>query len=63
LPSADCLQLASVISLSNALRLVKERVVLVCSDKELCKAAKKEGIEFISPEEKDALEKLDKILY
>ena len=41
LPSADCLQLASVESLSSALRLVKERVVLVCSDKELCKAAKK----------------------
>jgi hypothetical protein len=28
----------------------------------LCKAAKKEGIEFINPEKKDALEKLDKIL-
>jgi predicted nucleic acid-binding protein len=41
LPSADCLQLASVKSLSSALELVKERVVLVCSDKELCKAAKK----------------------
>jgi predicted nucleic acid-binding protein len=62
LPSADCLQLASVKSLSSALELVKERVVLVCSDKELCKAAKKEGIEFINPEEKDTLKKLDKML-
>jgi hypothetical protein len=28
----------------------------------LCKAAKKEGIEFINPEEKDTLKKLDKML-
>jgi len=62
LPSADCIQLAGAISLKNALEPVKERLVLVCSDKDLCKAAHKEGIEFINPEEKNALEKLSKII-
>lgn len=61
LPSADCLQLASAISLKNTLQPIKEKVVLICSDKELCKAAEEEGIDFIDPEEEDALEKLHKI--
>jgi len=62
LPSADYLQLASAISLRSALQPVKERVVLVCSDKELCKAAEEKGIEFIDPEEENALKKLDNII-
>jgi len=62
LPSADYLQLASAISLRSALQPVKERVVLVCSDKELCKVAEEEGIEFIDPEEENALKKLDNII-
>lgn len=62
LPSADCLQLASILSLKRALEPVKERLVLICSDKELCRAAEEEGIELINPEEKDALRKLSKII-
>lgn len=59
LPSSDCLQLASVVSLKKkALEPAKEKLVLVCSDKDLCRAAEEEGIEFIDPEEKDALKKL-----
>ncbi|MCS4542324.1 MAG: type II toxin-antitoxin system VapC family toxin [Euryarchaeota archaeon] len=58
LPSADCLQLASVIHMKKALEPIKEELILICSDKELCRAAEKEGIEFIDPEERDALEKL-----
>ena len=42
LPSADCLQLASAINLKRALELMKEEFILVCSDKELCKAAERE---------------------
>jgi len=61
LPSADCLQLASAISLKNTLQPIKEKVVLICSDKDLCKAAEEEGIDFIDPEEEDALKKLHKI--
>ncbi|MBS7652734.1 type II toxin-antitoxin system VapC family toxin [Candidatus Bathyarchaeota archaeon] len=56
LPSSDCLQLASVISLKHTLEPLEEKVVLICSDKDLCKAAKEEEIEVIDPEEKDALE-------
>jgi len=62
LPSADCLQLASAMHLENALESAKEKLVVVCSDKDLCKAAKKEGIELINPEEKGAQEKLENIL-
>lgn len=62
LPSADCLQLASMVSLRKALESESERLVLLCSDKDLCKAARKEGIEFIDPEEKDALQKLSAVL-
>jgi len=62
LPSADCLQLASAIHLRNALESAKEKLVLVCSDKDLCKAAHKEVIELINPEEKGALEKLENML-
>jgi len=59
LPSADCLHLATVIGLKGALESAKEKVVLLCSDRDLCKAAQKERIEYINPEEKDALEKLN----
>ncbi|PUA31203.1 MAG: hypothetical protein B9J98_07335 [Candidatus Terraquivivens tikiterensis] len=60
LPSADCLQLASAISLKKALEPIKEEPILICSDKDLCKAAEREGIKCIDPEEEDALEKLSK---
>ncbi|MEM3546293.1 MAG: type II toxin-antitoxin system VapC family toxin [Candidatus Bathyarchaeia archaeon] len=62
LPSSDCLQLASVVSLKKALEPAKEKLILVCSDKDLCRAAEEEGIELIDPEEKDALKKLDRII-
>ena len=62
LPSADCLQLASALNLKKALQPAKEKLVLVCSDKDLCRAAEKEGIKFINPEEKDASEKLSRLL-
>jgi len=62
LPSADCLQLASTISLKGALDSAKDKLVLLCSDKDLCRAAKKEGIESINPEDKDASEKLNTII-
>lgn len=60
--SSDCLQLASVVSLKKALEPAKEKLVLVCSDKDLCRAAEEEGIEFIDPEEKDALKKIVRII-
>jgi len=50
LPSSDCLQLASVFSLKKALEPAKEKLILVCSDKDLCRAAEEEGIELIDPE-------------
>lgn len=62
LSSADCLQLASVLSLKNTLEREEVRTVLLCSDKDLCKAAEEEGIEVIDPEEENSLEKLDKII-
>jgi len=62
LPSADCLQLASVVSLGKTLELEKEMLILLCSDKDLYKAAQKEGIASIDPEEKDALERLSAVL-
>jgi len=62
LPSADCLQLASAIHLKKALEPTKEELVLICSDKDLCKAAEEEGVEFIDPEERDSLEKLTKFI-
>ncbi|MEM2998266.1 MAG: hypothetical protein QW542_04890 [Thermoproteota archaeon] len=40
----------------------KGRVILLCSDKDLCKAAEEEGIEVIDPEKENSLEKLDKIV-
>ncbi len=61
LPSADCLQLAGAISLKRALQPAREKLVLLCSDKDLCKAAREEGIEYINPEEKNALRKLSNI--
>ncbi|MBS7612071.1 hypothetical protein KEJ27_07725 [Candidatus Bathyarchaeota archaeon] len=51
LPSADCLQLASVASLKHALEPMKEKLVLVCPDKDLCRAAEEEEIELNDPEE------------
>lgn len=51
-----------MVSLRRALESESERLVLLCSDKDLCKAARKEGIEFIDPEEKDALQKLSAVL-
>jgi len=62
LPSADCLQLVSAISLKRALEYEKEKLVLLCSDKDLCRAAQKEGIESINPEEGNALERLNAII-
>jgi predicted nucleic acid-binding protein len=62
LPSADCLQLASAINLRETLEPLKEPFIFVCSDRDLCKAAEKEGMNFIDPEEKDALEKLSKFI-
>jgi len=62
LPSADCLQLASALNLKKALEAAEEKLVLICSDKDLCKAAEKEGTEFINPEEKYASEKLNRFL-
>jgi predicted nucleic acid-binding protein len=62
LSSADCLQLASAVSLRKTLEPMKEKLILVCSDKELCKAAEKEWIEIIDPEEENALEKLSKLI-
>jgi len=62
LPSADCIQLASSLYLRRALESGGEKLVLVCSDKDLCKAAEKEGIEFINPEGEDALEKLSRFI-
>ncbi|MBS7626597.1 type II toxin-antitoxin system VapC family toxin [Candidatus Bathyarchaeota archaeon] len=62
LPSADCLQLASAINLKRSLKPMKEELILICSDKELCRAAEKEGIEFIDPEQENALEKLSKFI-
>ena len=50
LPSADCLQLASAINLKKALDPAKERLVLLCSDRDLIEAAEKEGIELINPD-------------
>lgn len=44
LPSADCIQLSSMINLKKALEPVKEKLVLICSDRDLCKAAEKEEI-------------------
>jgi len=61
LPSADCLQLAGAINLKRALQPAREKLVLLCSDKDLCKAAREEGIEYINPEEKNALRKLSNI--
>ena len=62
LPSADCLQLASAISLERALGPAREKLVLICSDRDLLRAAEKEGIQSINPEHKDALEKLADII-
>jgi len=62
LPSADCLQLASIISLERTLEPAREKLVLICSDRDLLRAAIKEGIKSINPEEKDALEKLVDIM-
>lgn len=42
---------------AKALELAKEKFILICSDKDLGRTAEKEEIEFINPEEKDALEK------
>lgn len=62
LPSADCLQLASAICLKKSLEPAKEKLVLMCSDRDLCRAAEKEEIELINPEEKEALEKLKNVI-
>ncbi|MEM2122414.1 MAG: type II toxin-antitoxin system VapC family toxin [Candidatus Bathyarchaeia archaeon] len=62
LPSADCLQLANAINLKEALESMREELILICSDKDLCKAAEKEGIRFINPEEEGASEKLSKLV-
>ena len=61
-PSADCLQLASVLSLKQALKHEEGKVVLLCSNKDLWRAAEKEGVETIDPEEKNSLEELDRML-
>jgi len=62
LPSADCLQLASALNLKKALEPANEKLVLICSDKDLCRAAEKERTELIDPERKDASEKLSRLL-
>jgi len=61
LPSADCVQLAGAINLKKTLETVKEELVLICSDKGLCRAAQREGMTCINPEAKDALKKLKTI--
>lgn len=63
LPSADCLQLASVINLKKALEPMEEEVILICSDKDLCKVAEKEVVKIIDPEEENALERLSKFVF
>ncbi|MCP8309012.1 MAG: type II toxin-antitoxin system VapC family toxin [archaeon] len=62
LPSADCLQLTSALESKKILDEVKQKVVLVASDEEMNKVAKKEGLELINPEEDNALDKLSKII-
>jgi len=62
LPSSDCLQLACVLSLKSTLESVGEKPVLICSDMDLSRAAQREGIRSINPEEKDAWEKLKTII-
>ncbi len=62
LPSADCLQLTSVLELKKILGEIKQKIVLVASDEEMNKVARKEGLEPINPEEEDALDKLSKII-
>jgi hypothetical protein len=48
--------------LKKVLEPAKEKLVLICSDKDLCRAAEKEGTELINPEEKYASEKLSRFL-
>lgn len=62
LPSADCLQLISALEFKKALEEAKEKLVLVSSDKDLCKASQNEGVVYIDPEEEDALDKLSSIV-
>ncbi len=62
LPSADCLQLATSIELRKALAESGQKLALVSSDRDMCNAARREGLEFIDPEEKEALQRLEEIL-
>jgi len=50
--------LASAIRLERTLEPASEKLVLICSDRDLLRAAEREGIQSLNPEEKDSLEKL-----
>jgi predicted nucleic acid-binding protein len=58
LPSSDCLQLASVVAVSTTLEQAGEKLVLVSSDRDLCRAAEGEGIQTLDPEDGGASEAL-----
>lgn len=62
LPSADCLQLTSALELKKILGEIKQKVVLIASDEEMNEVARKEGLELVNPEEKDALDRMSMIV-
>jgi predicted nucleic acid-binding protein len=62
LPSADCLQLTGALELKKILSETTQKIVLIASDEEMNKVARKEGLEVLNPEEDDALDRLSKIV-
>jgi len=61
LASADSLHLAALLTLRDMLG-PGEKVVFVCSDAKLLKAAMAEGVECINPEEENSIQKLEETL-